>query len=268
MLILARVLGRIRDRSGFTLVETLVAMVTGVIVTGALFAILEVSVRQSSRLSNVAQATQISRAAMTRIVDQLRSSCLSAEFSPVIMGSTENKLIFVNGYDEKASGSEEPPAELPASGIHKDVIEYEEPTKRLVDKTYVATSNTPTETAEKYSFPASPTKTVRLAENVTPVEGEPIFEYFKYNTKSVTATNESASTLSKTTLVSKGSELTESGAKTVASVAVRFRTAPYTKDFRVSSTVEKGQYADQTSQTIFTLGAPNSESTITAGPCE
>ena len=59
-------------------------MVTGIIVTGALFAILEVSTRQSSRLSNVAQATQVSRNAMTKIVDQLRSACLSTNFTPVI----------------------------------------------------------------------------------------------------------------------------------------------------------------------------------------
>ena len=156
MLIIARLLARARDRSGFTLVETIVAMVTGVIVTGALFAILEVSTRQSAHLSNVSQATQISRNAMTKVVDQLRSACLSSGFTPVIEKSTPNKLVFVNGYDEKTSKGEEPPAELPASGIHKDVIEYNEKTKVLEDKTYVATSNTPTEKPEKYCVRRAP----------------------------------------------------------------------------------------------------------------
>ena len=265
MLILAGILARLRDRSGFTIVETLVAMVTGVIVTGALFAILEVSVRQSGRLSSVAQATQISRGAMTKIVDQLRSACLSPGFSPVITGSTATKLVFVNGYDEKASKTEEPPAELPASGIHKDVIEYEEGTKKLVDKTYVATSTTPTETAEKYTWPASPTRTVTLAENISKVESKPIFEYFKYNTTSNPATGLPASTLSETGITPE----TETLASSVASVLVRFRATPANKEFKApTATSEKGLYADQASQTIFAFSAPNSESSITAGPCE
>ena len=159
MLIIARLLARVRDRSGFTLIETIVAMVTGVIVTGALFAILEVSVRQSSHLSGVAQATQVGRTAMTHIVDELRSACLSTGFSPVIStgaeatSSGEKKLVFVNGYDEKPSKGEEPPAELPASGIHKNVIEYNEAKQQLIDKTYIATSNVETETPKNSHSP-------------------------------------------------------------------------------------------------------------------
>jgi type II secretory pathway pseudopilin PulG len=274
MLIVAGLLARLRDRSGFTLVETIVAMVTGVIVTGALFAILEVSTRQSAHLSNVSQATQISRNAMTKVVDQLRSACLSSGFAPVIEKSTPNKLIFVNGYDEKTSKSEEPPAELPASGIRKDVVEYNEKTKVLEDKTYVATSSTPTEKPEKYSFGALPTGTVKLAENVSRVEEggveQPVFKYFPYAKTSNTATGSSASTLDeKESLTPKStSELTEAGAANVASVVVQFRTAPPTKEFRQNATVEKNTFADQTSQTIFAFSAPNSETTIEAKPCE
>lgn len=264
-----------RDRSGFTLIETLVAMVTGVIVTGALFAILEVSTRQSARLSNVAQATQVSRNAMTRIVDQLRSACLSTNFTPVISEkspntSTPSRLIFVNGYDEKPSKGEEPPAELPAGGIHKDVIEYNEATKQLVDKTYVATSNVPIEKAEKYSFSATPATTTKLVENVSRIGEKPIFEYFEYNSSSSSNTSEAASTLKEKTLTpEKTSELTEAGAAKVAAVVVQFRTAPPNKkEFTQSATVEKNTFADQTSQTIFAFSAPNSETTIEAKPCE
>jgi type II secretory pathway pseudopilin PulG len=276
VLIAARLLARARDRSGFTLVEVIVAMVTGLIVTGALFAILEVSVRQSSRLSAVAQATQVSRTAMTRIVDQLRSACVSSGFTPVIgngkeaTSSTPSKLIFVNGYDEKTSKVEEPPAELPASGIHKDVIEYNEATKQLIDKTYIATSNIPTETFEKYTFAAAPSATVKLLENVSKVEEKPVFEYYAYSTKSSTEIGKAASTLSEKESLTpeKTPIMTEPGAKLAASVLVRFRTAPYTKEIRQNAGPEKATFADQSSQTIFAFSAPNSETAITAAPCE
>ncbi len=271
-------LDRIRDRRGFTLIETLVAMVTGVIVTGALFAILEVSVRQGARLSAVAQATQVSRTAMTHIVDELRSACLSSGFTPIIANgesaksSAPSKMIFVNGYDEKTEKEKEPPAELPASGIHKDVIEYNEASKQLLDKTYVATSNAPTETFEKYTFPVNPNATVKLAENVEKVGEKPIFEYFAYATKSQPGSTErGASTLEEKEpglLPKSTSIMTEAQAKTVASVVVRFRAGPYEKEIRMNAGPEKSTFAEQTSQTLFSFSAPSSETTIEAAPCE
>ena len=69
---------------GFTLIEMLVAMVTGVIVTGALFTILDFS-SSSPRVSRASpRRPRSGRAAMTRIVDELHSSCLSGRFTPVM----------------------------------------------------------------------------------------------------------------------------------------------------------------------------------------
>ena len=117
------------DESGFTLIELLVAMVTGIIVTGALFAILEVSMHQTARVTDVTQANQLGRTTMTHIVDELHSACIAAEQKPIQVGSGASTLIFVDAYSEKA--------EIPSA--HKDEIIWEEATGKMIDKTYIST---------------------------------------------------------------------------------------------------------------------------------
>ena len=96
---LARRLGR---NDGFTIIELLMAIMTGVVVTGALYAILEVSLRQTSRVTDRVQATQLGRIAMTNVVDELHSTCLARKFAPVQEKSTAKELIFINGTGEEA----------------------------------------------------------------------------------------------------------------------------------------------------------------------
>src|ERR1700690_1588251 len=132
MLIFSRAIAAARDPRGFTLIEVLVAMVTGIIVTGALFAILEVSTRQAARVSEVAQATQVGRTAMTHVVDELHSACLSNGFTPVKPVTTATKLVFVNAYfPEHASEAKEPEYTF----VNKNVIEYVAAKGRLTDVT-------------------------------------------------------------------------------------------------------------------------------------
>ena len=81
--------------------EVLVAMVIGIVVTGALFAILEVSLHQTSRITDRVQATQLGRTAMTKMVDELHSACLAREFAPVRANSGPKELRFATGFSEK-----------------------------------------------------------------------------------------------------------------------------------------------------------------------
>src|SRR5271157_4302266 len=60
---------------GFTLIETLVAMLTAILVLGALLAILEFSLKQEARVADAVETNRISRTAMATITEELHSSC-------------------------------------------------------------------------------------------------------------------------------------------------------------------------------------------------
>lgn len=277
MLSPAALRARMRDEHGFTLIEALVAMVTGVVVTGALFAILQFAVHQTSRISQVAQADQVSRTAMTRIVDELHSACLSAGFSPVQEKSTQTQLIFENGYSEQA----EVPGVYTAKGavtgkiegVREDSIEWAEKTGLLTDTVQLGTG-----AEENGVYPVSSTKTtIRLGEHVsqasvvnTKKETEPsaVFRYFEYATKSTTGTGEAASTLKEIPLKTSTETLGKTNAAKVAAVQVSFRTGSYTKEVKLGSASEATIPGDLTTLNTFAFSAPNSESVIEAGPCE
>ncbi len=247
---------------GFTLVETLVAMVTGLIITGALFAILEVSLHQSARLSDVAQATQLGRTAMTRVVDELHSACLSSGFTPIQEKSTESKLIFVDAYSKEA--------EIPSA--RKDEIVWEKEGVKesgtLTDYTYPSVGGTSPEF--KWSEKRSPEKGVRIGEHIFKAELEangkketpPIFRYYAYTTKPSTSPTAPSSTLNEETLAGAKTGLTSAEAATVASVVISFKAAP--SDGRT----ELGRGASLTNQMTFAFEAPSSEAPIEAAPCE
>ena len=95
-------LPRISDEAGISLVELLVAMVSALVVAAAIMGLLVVSQHQTAILRDVGQATQYGRTAMTRIVDELHSSCIAKEFAPVQKESTPSKLILQNAYSKEA----------------------------------------------------------------------------------------------------------------------------------------------------------------------
>jgi type II secretory pathway pseudopilin PulG len=262
----------VRSQRGFTLVETLVAMLTGVVVTGALFAIMEFSMKHDTRITNIAAASQLGRTAMTHVVDELHSACLASGFSPVQKGSTETKLIFVDGYSELA---EIPNVGTSTTGARKDEITWggsftgpkrtEETAGALTDNTALATGG---EASTEYTF-GTPSG-VRIGENIVRGEEssgalEPPFRYFEYAEHSTTGSGE-VSTLQEIKL-GNGAALTKEQAENVAAVEVTFRAPPPTNGSKSAAELGR-ESSDQSSMVTFAFAAPNSESTIKAGPCE
>lgn len=242
-----RLTGRLAGERGFTLIEVLVAMVAGIIVTGALFAILEVSLKQNARITDRVQAQQLGSTAMTRIIDPLRSGCFSREAAPVQAGSTGNKLIFTTAFSE---------ATTPAnSEVFKQIVNYE--SHKLTINSKKATGGSwPT-----YTSWEEPGKTTTIAENVYMASPRTApFTYYKYGKESKSTTETGVSAMEKVEPPAEG--LSSATAKQVAGVEVGFEALPTNNDSRLN---RGAQFSDQVT---FAFSSPDSEGTITAGPCE
>jgi type II secretory pathway pseudopilin PulG len=161
-----------REESGMTLIELLVAMVLGIIVTGALYMVLVTALHQTSRVFSRVDATQRSRLAMENIENLLHSSCVSESVTPIQGvstpqgGSTATTLTFLSKY---GGGATITPV------LHKITLSG----GSLVDTTYnVATGAT----APNWTFQSTAAGTRTLLTNVTAPSGTSMFQYFAYQT--------------------------------------------------------------------------------------
>jgi prepilin-type N-terminal cleavage/methylation domain-containing protein len=245
---------RLRDERGFTLIELLVAMVAGVAVTAALFSILDVSLRQTARLTDKVQVDQIGRTTMTHIVDELHSSCIAYEFAPVLTKSSENELRFINAYG----------AESVISGAAEHRIKWESGSKTLIEKSYASTGGS----WPKFTFSstASPSAGVRIGENISQTVKEgtpaPIFEYFKYSSEATSTEHTPLSAL-KATL--EGNELSVKEAEEAAAVSISFTQSP-TNGY--SSSTGQDRNGNLTSRVTLAFSVPNNETPIHDAPCQ
>ena len=242
-------------QAGFTLVELMVAMVCGIIVTGALFAILEVSLHQTSRITDRVQATQLGRTAMTKVVDELNSACIARKFAPIQEGSTASKLIFIT------AASEKPVIEYREAAKHEILWTGTYPGRgNLIDKVYPGAGGT-----WPNGFTWGAPNSVLLAENVyaqrEPKEGvkenAPIFRYYKYAPEPLGSSSEAA-----TTLEPQISEPSATEVKSTAAVLISFSTAP------TSNNLALGRAAEFSTQVTFAFSTPSSEAKIEDGPCQ
>jgi prepilin-type N-terminal cleavage/methylation domain-containing protein len=188
---------------GFTLIELLVAMVIGLVVSSAAFAILDTSVKQSTRTADRISANQRGRLAMEKIILKLHSSCVAPETTPVEPESTGTKLLIVS-----QTGSE---ASLAKVTLHKITLEE----GKLTDTSYL---NTEAKPAPNWEFSKVASNTQILLTGVTQSENSkkeaiPLFQYYKYE----------GTELAKTPL---GTPLKEAEANATAAITVSFTAAP------------------------------------------
>ena len=84
------------DERGFTLVELIVSIAIGMMVVLGVFALVDVSMRNSARIAARVDADQRARPVLQRLVDELHSACLGPDSSPVLVGSGDSTIGFLH----------------------------------------------------------------------------------------------------------------------------------------------------------------------------
>lgn len=234
----AQIISRLRADDGFTLMEMIVAMASATIVMIAMVGLLIFTTSQASRINERVETSRVGRTAMSRITDELHSSCTgfgthaiqgpsSTPVSP-LESSGPLSLWFVSAYG--SSSSKEPVVET----VYLHDIAWKETSKKLgtlTDYRFESKSGSgPVKAGGKYEFPTlekTNAKAVLLAKDVIPqtISGTPtIFQYYK---------------LSESGAFSQISEKisTEAAANAVAKVSISFTQAPESGETKLARTV-------------------------------
>lgn len=244
---------RISDESGISLVELLVAMISALVVMGAIAGLLIVSQHQTAILSDVGQATQYGRTAMTRIVDELHSSCIAKEFAPVQKESTSSKLILVDAYSKEAEIKS-------GERTREDIITFNSEKRTLTDETIPSSGGEwPT-----FTFGGTPSTAIigsNISETKQGARSVPVFTYYEYKKAPEPDGGTEASTTLKEVASVPALGFSETEAKAIAGVGITFTAAPASGRETVGRSVNLNTLA------TLAFSAPNTEAEVKDGPC-
>jgi prepilin-type N-terminal cleavage/methylation domain-containing protein len=252
----------LRDERGFTLVELLVAMSLGILVSGIALSLLNFTTADVTRITERVHANQTGRAALEKLMLALHSSCLTTKSDPIKPESTENKLRFVS---ETSSENEhgEPSAALPTIRLHEVVYTAGSGKTEgtLTEKSWSSTGVPP-----KYEFNEKETATKRIlltgVEQTETAKKEvlPVFRYYRYYRET-----DSKAVLGELDPNPITGKLTEETGPEVAKVNVSFTAVPEGKENKLNTELGGGRPVALEDSAILRLSPSSEESTNS--PC-
>jgi prepilin-type N-terminal cleavage/methylation domain-containing protein len=86
----------LRDERGYSLVELLVAMALGLIVSGIALSLLNFTTADVSRISDRVQANQAGRVTLEKIMLELHSACVAPTVNTILSKSEGSKIRFIS----------------------------------------------------------------------------------------------------------------------------------------------------------------------------
>lgn len=162
----------LKDETGTTLIELMVALMTGLVIFSALTVMVITTMHSSARVTARVEATQRARIAMVRVMEQLHSACIAPEIAPVREGSTGNSLKFVH-----QTGSAVSPTPI------LSVISYA--SGKLTQSDYATTGGS----SPSWTFATTPSSTRTLLTDVGPIPpSTSIFSYHRYSAGAISET--------------------------------------------------------------------------------
>jgi hypothetical protein len=227
----------IRDESGMTLIELIVATAAGMVIFMLLTMGVLGAMHNQTRVTNRVHTTAKARLATQSIVSELQSACAARYLTPVRKESTGTKLKFARAYGSAVSPT---PVMSEVKLVGSELVIWEYP---------VTGGSTPEWTFNE----TTPTTKRALLTNVTTVSSSvPIFRYYAYNNGTATIP---------LTVGTNG--LTEEQADSVVKVDITVKVvspgAPVT-DTNSSTTVQDSAY--------LRFSSPTYTTTSVNGPCE
>ncbi|HEX3909837.1 MAG TPA: prepilin-type N-terminal cleavage/methylation domain-containing protein [Solirubrobacteraceae bacterium] len=259
---LPRALRRLGDERGLTLIELLVAMIIGLVVTGALLATLELALRQNTSISDRAQADRTGRTAMNAILEQLHSSCTgfgstaiqgpsTTPVSPLASTGGAN-LWLLSAYGNSTSGN----ASV-SSVVQHDINWSSTGTSNtgqsvgtLTDYAFTGTGESPNWTFSTLSTANATAKV--LAKNVVPLSTSTVFHYWRYDT---TLTD---STYGELIEVSASEIPALTASKKIAQVTISYKQAPEKSARSEVADTREGHTATFTGSVVLRFTPPES----------
>jgi Tfp pilus assembly protein PilW len=226
---------RIADETGTTLIELMVALMTGLVIVSALIMLVLTTMHSTARVSARVEATQRARLTLGKLMDQLHSACVTPEIAPVKESSTGNLLRFVH-----QTGSAVAPtpvySEISLNG------------SKLIQQDYGVTGSAPTwERGEAAGAPRT------LLTGVAPVPpSSTIFSYYQYSGGTISETPQTT-------------PLSETGALLTVEVRAALAVAP---EHTPTPVADAGATANVQNSATLRLTPPSFNEGSPARPCQ
>jgi prepilin-type N-terminal cleavage/methylation domain-containing protein len=232
---------RLRSERGFTLIEVMVAMMIGLVVSGATLAIVIVSVHLGSNYTDRVDANQQGRLAMEKITQALDSSCVTPNQAPILVGSTDTSMSFYSGQNDTPGAI---PNEVTVS------LASPQPAPLLMT-TQTLTGTAPAWTATT-TAPTVYTLAPSVMQSVSAGATLPVFQYYAYGSGGTIATVPF-------TVASGG--LTAAQAAATAKVAISYQALP------TDNQSTNGRAVDFSDTVVFRLTPPSGSPNAANLPC-